>query len=114
MINDIKSYLYIFAKNLGHNLYENDFNLNEIAKQIEYRLLNNSNFSQIISSVCDKCPLKFEERGSITNKKYKYCISSDKYSKSMPINCPKLGKKQIVFDNTEDDTVEEIRRRGKL
>lgn len=114
MIEDIKAYLYVFAKNLGHNLSENDYNLNEIAKQIESRFLYHNNFLQNSHSACKKCIMQYEERGNITNKKYKYCIFSGEVSKSVPINCPKMGLKQQVFDNTEDDTVEDIRRRSKL
>ncbi|MCK9442188.1 MAG: hypothetical protein M0Q13_12295 [Methanothrix sp.] len=114
MIEDIKAYLYIFAKNLGHNLSENDYNLNEIAKQIENRLLHNTIFLQNLHSVCKKCAMQYEERGNISGKKYKYCIFSGEISKNVPINCPKLGLKQQIFDNTEDNTVEEIRKRGKL
>lgn len=115
MIEDIKAYLYIFAKNLGHNLSENDYNLNEIAKQIESRLLYHNNFLQNSHSACKKCIMQYEERGDITNKKYKYCIFSGEISKSIPMNCPKIGSnkldvKQQVFDNTEDNTIEDIRK----
>ena len=114
MINDIKSYLYVFAKELGHNLSEDDFTLNEIAKQIEIRALSNSIFCQNMHSACKKCRMKYEEYGSITNKKYKFCIFSGDNSQYVPNNCPKKYKKQEVFDRTEDNTVEEIRKRGRL
>lgn len=113
MINDIKSYLYVFAKNLGHNLSENDYNLNEIAKQIETRALSNNNFCQNMHSACKKCIMKYEERGNITNKKYKYCIYSGEHSQYIPNNCPKIDKKQEVFDRTEDNDIAEIRKRGR-
>lgn len=112
MINDIKSYLYIFAKNLGHDLTENNYLLNEIAKQIESRALSIDVFSQVNHSACKKCKMLYEERGNITNKKYKYCIFSDSDSKYVPVNCPKIGDIKIVFDKTEEDVVADIRKRG--
>lgn len=114
MLNNIKSYLYIFAKNLGHNLTENDYLLNEIAKQIESRILSKEVFSQANHSACKKCKMIYEERGSVTNKKYKYCIFSESDSKHVPINCPKVGETKIIFDKTEEDAVADIRKRGKL
>jgi len=113
MIDDIKAYLYVFAKNLGHDLSENNDNLNDIAKQIEQRVINHSNFEQISSFACKKCIMKYEERGNITKKKYEFCISSGEFNIRIPINCPKFGKKQEVFDNNEDNIIEDIRKRGK-
>ena len=114
MLNDIKSYLYVFAKNLGHNLNENDYLLNEIAKQIESRVLSKDVFSQANHYACKKCKMIYEERGSITNKKYRYCIFSDTDSKNVPINCPKIGETKIVFDKTEEDVIADIRKRARL
>lgn len=116
MKNDIKAYLYVFAKSLGHDLSENNDALNQIAEQIELRALScikECLFEQKIHSTCKKCKMLYEERGKITNKKYKYCISSGSFSNGMPPDCPKLGKSSEVFDNTKDDDIIEIRKRSR-
>ena len=113
MLDDIKAYLYIFAKTLGHNLTECDTDLIEMAKCIERVSLECNNFEQITHSACKKCLMKYEERGTITNKKYKYCIYSGEFSKNVPKYCPKIGIKQKVFDKTVDNPAEEIRKRGR-
>jgi hypothetical protein len=55
MTNNIKAYLAVFAKNLGHNLSENDRDLNFIAEQIEARTMfcnKNQIFEQNLHSTC--------------------------------------------------------------
>jgi hypothetical protein len=119
MFNDIKAYLYVFAKNLGYNLLENDNNLNQIAQQIDNRIkieLKSCIFEQEMHCACKKCRMLYEERGKITNKLYKYCINSGEVTNNIPPNCPKLGQRNNVFDNYKDtvtDVIINIRKRGK-
>jgi hypothetical protein len=58
--------------------------------------------------------MKYQERELVTNKKYSYCIfSGTNINTRIPYDCPKLGISSQVFDNTIDDDIVNIRKRGE-
>lgn len=118
---DIRTYLQIFAKNIGLEIERYSPQVDGIVENIIARFnqeigTNVISFEQNIPPVCKKCRLKYTEQGSITNKSYSYCINSGVVQTSIPVDCPKNNKgHRFIVEKIDDDSdLISIRKRGRV